>query len=91
MSKENTALLEKKTLEPLLAGVCKNLEEFKKISVASFSYILFCPPFKLVVKAKFLHGKNQSSLPPIGFQKMALLPVLTWADRHVYHDLRQKA
>ncbi len=36
VSKENTALPERKTLGPLLAGVCKNLEEFKKISVSFF-------------------------------------------------------
>jgi len=34
------------------------LEEFKKILVAFFLQT-FCPPFKLVIKAKFFHGKTK--------------------------------
>ncbi len=42
VSEENTALLEKKTLEPLLAGVSKNLEEFKK-SKWPLSFFILLP------------------------------------------------
>jgi hypothetical protein len=51
----------------------------------------FCPPFKLVIKAKqkSFPRKNQSLLPA-GFQKWLLILLLIRADRHVHHDLRPK-